>query len=195
MRITGGAFRSRALTAPRGQATRPTSDRVREALFSMLASDGIFAEEVGPRVLDLYAGSGALGIEALSRGARFAVFVESARPALSAIRENIQALGIADETTVMPLRVDRALDEVEGPFDLVLVDPPYADVRAPAFAEILLKTARLLASPGILVLEHASNDEPAPPAGLVVDRRRRHGDTTLSLFRRDVAPVPNDVEV
>ena len=161
----------------------------------MLTSDGVFADEVGPRVLDLYAGSGALGIEAMSRGARFAVFVESARPAVTAIRENIQALAIADETSILALRVDRALEELEGPFDLVLLDPPYADVRAPAFGEILLKAARLLATSGILVLEHASTDEPAPPPGLLVDRRRRHGDTTLSLFRHDVAPAVNDVEV
>jgi len=184
MRITGGVFRSRALVAPRGQDTRPTSDRVREALFSMLTSAGAFAEELGPRVLDLYAGSGALAFEAISRGAQAAVLVESARPAVTAIRENARALGVEDQITLMPTRVERAVEIIEGPFDVILLDPPYADVRARAFADLLAKAARLLAASGFLVVEHASADEPGPPPGVVLDRRRRHGDTTLSLFRR-----------
>jgi 16S rRNA (guanine966-N2)-methyltransferase len=186
MRITGGVHRSRTLVAPRGQSTRPTSDRVREALFSMLSSDGVFSEvsdERGPRVLDLYAGSGALGLEALSRGAREVVLVESARPAIAAIRENVQALGAEDQVTVLAMRVDRALDVVSGPFDLVLVDPPYADVRAPAFGSVVAKCARLLATSGILTIEHASSDTPQAPADVTLDRQRRHGDTTLSLYR------------
>lgn len=187
MRITGGVFRSRALQAPHGQETRPTSDRVREALFSMLASDGVFAEEVGPRVLDLYAGSGALGLEAISRGARAAVLVESAKPALVAIRQNVRALDVGAEVTVLATRVERALETMEGPFDLVLVDPPYADVRAPSFDGLMEKIAQLLSPQGILALEHASSDEPRPPPGLVLDRSRRHGDTTLSLFRHGEA--------
>lgn len=181
MRITGGQLRSRAIVAPRGQATRPTSDRVREALFSMLVSDGVFAGD-GPRVLDLYAGSGALSFEALSRGAQRAVLVEMARPALAAIRENASTLDVRVE--VLGLRVDRALaNEALGEFDLVLIDPPYADVPTPAFAGILAGAAKVLAAEGVLVLEHDASDEPEIP-GLTVDRRRRHGDTTLSLFRR-----------
>jgi 16S rRNA (guanine966-N2)-methyltransferase len=178
-------FRSRTLAAPRGQETRPTSDRVREALFSMLASDGVFASDPGPRVLDLFAGSGALGLEAVSRGARAVVMVENARPAIASIRENVRALAIEDQVTLIAMRVDRALDDLAGqaPFDLVLIDPPYVEVRSKGFGELLAKAARLLAASGILVLEHAASDEPSPPAGLVLDRRRRHGDTALSLFR------------
>lgn len=182
MRITGGVFRSRALASPRGHATRPTSDRVREALFSMLASAGAF-DEGAPRVLDLYAGSGALGLEALSRGARAVTLVESARAAISAIRQNVEALGVRGAVTIIPLRVDRALADLEGPFELVLIDPPYEEVRARGFAGVLDRAARLLGPRGILVLEHGSSDDPGPPEGLALDRRRRYGDTTLSLFR------------
>jgi len=184
MRITGGVFRSRALVAPRGQETRPTSDRVREALFSMLSAGGVFGEDPGPRVLDLYAGSGALAFEALSRGARAAVLVESARQAQTAIRENIEALDVASEVTLLTRPCERALEGVEGPFELVLLDPPYADVRTKVFAAILAKAGSLVASGGVLVLEHDARDEPSAPEGLVLDRRRRHGDTVLSLFRR-----------
>lgn len=184
MRITGGTFRSRSLAAPRGTETRPTSDRVREALFSMLVGDGCFENDPGPRVLDLYAGSGALALEALSRGARAAVLVDQSRAALAVIRENTRALDVEDSVTVLPLRVDRALTTIQGPFDLVFVDPPYADVRTPTFAEVLGKVATLVTEGGLLVLEHAKTDEPEPPAGLVLDRRRRYGDTTLSLFRK-----------
>ncbi len=188
MRITGGRFRSRTLVAPRGQETRPTSDRVREALFSILASLGVFDEHdatldfVGPRVLDLYAGSGALGLEAVSRGAREAVLVESAPPALRAIKENVGALDVGDVVTIIPKRVERAIAELEGPFEVVFLDPPYADVRQPAFRSILDRTAQLMTSSGTVVLEHSSKDEPAPPSGLTLSRRRVYGDTALSFF-------------
>ena len=187
MRITGGEYRSRALTAPRGQETRPTSDRVREALFSMLVSDGVFSE-APPRVLDLYAGSGALAFEALSRGANEAILVESARPAIAAIRENIEALAVGAQVTLVTKPCERALDPaanlVTGSFQLILIDPPYADVKTKTFAGVLLQASAFLASGGVLVLEHEAKDEPAPPEGLEIDRRRRHGDTILSLFRR-----------
>lgn len=195
MRITGGSFRSRALVAPRGSETRPTSDRVREALFSMLASAGCFGDDARPRVLDLYAGSGALAFEAISRGAEEAVLVEHARPALAAIRDNARALDVERQITVMPVRVDRALATVRGRFDLVLVDPPYADVRAKGFAELLGQVAELLSEHGVLVLEHASTDEPAAPPRLALDRRRRYGDTTLSLFQVAAGAVENEVSL
>jgi 16S rRNA (guanine966-N2)-methyltransferase len=186
MRITGGEWRSRTLRAPRGTATRPTSDRVREALFSMLASDGLV--DGAPRVLDLYAGSGALAFEALSRGAASAVLVEQARDALVAIRDNAKALGA--EARVVSSRVDRALATFEGAgdrFELIFLDPPYADVREAAFAEILASAARCLVPGGALVLEHASTDDAPAIAGLAHDRSRRYGDTTISLYR---APGP-----
>ena len=156
MRITGGRWRSRALDAPRGMATRPTSDRVREALFSMLVSDGLIGHdedgesegdggsEKGPRVLDLYAGTGALAFEALSRGASAAVLVEHARDAVTAIRKNAGALGVGREMVLFDTKVERALLKIEGPFAIVFLDPPYADVPTSGFGAVLAKAAALL---------------------------------------------------
>ena len=117
MRIVAGEFRGRRLTAPRGMRTRPTADRVREALFSMLG------DVSGARVLDLYAGSGALGIEALSRGAESAVFVERDPRAVAAIERNLAAIGL--EERVVRGDALRFLARDEGTFDLVFCDPPY----------------------------------------------------------------------
>jgi 16S rRNA (guanine966-N2)-methyltransferase len=182
MRITGGALRSRAVRAPKGMATRPTSDRVREGLFSMLVSAGLLGEDRAPRVLDLYAGSGALAFEALSRGAAAAVLIEHDRDALAAIRDNARAFGVEEKVDVLAGRVERALSRVDGSFEIVFVDPPYADVRTRRFADVLGAAARLVAPSGALVLEHASSDTPPQVRGLALDRARRHGDTTLSFF-------------
>jgi 16S rRNA (guanine966-N2)-methyltransferase len=191
MRITGGLWRSRALVAPRGTATRPTSDRVREALFSMLVNDGLLDETSGP-VLDLYAGSGALAFEALSRGASRAVLVEQGRDALAAIRDNARSLDAVARVRVVAGRVDRALRQVEaeGPFAVVFLDPPYADVPTREFGEVLAHAARLVAPTGALVLEHASSDAVPEVLGLDVDRSRRHGDTTLTLYVPAANPAP-----
>lgn len=187
MRITGGRWRSRALDAPRGMATRPTSDRVREALFSMLVSDGLLGDdetdEQGPRVLDLYAGTGALAFEALSRGASAAVLVEHARDAVAAIRKNAAALGVSREMVLFDTKVERALLKIEGPFAIVFLDPPYADIPTPGFAAVLAKATALLAPGGALVLEHASPDAPPDVPGLELDRTRRYGDTSVTLYR------------
>lgn len=188
MRITGGVLRSRALRAPKGTSTRPTSDRVREAIFSMLAADGVLAGEgPGPRVLDLYAGSGALAFEALSRGAREAVLVEEGRDALAAIRDNARSLGLSAAAQIVAGRLPRALDRLEGTFELAFADPPYALVREAAFAETLERIAARLAPGAVLVLEHAAEDEPSGGAALALDRRRRYGDSAVSLFRRERA--------
>ena len=168
-------------------ATRPTSDRVREALFSMLASDGLVGDDAAPRVLDLYAGSGALAFEALSRGAATAVLVEHAREAVSAIRENARALEAAALIEVLPMKVDRAFGRIAGSFGIVFLDPPYADVKAAPFTEVLAAAAILVAPEGALVLEHASSDAPPAVPPLELDRSRRYGDTTISLYR---APNP-----
>jgi 16S rRNA (guanine966-N2)-methyltransferase len=184
MRITGGRWRSRALKAPRGTATRPTSDRVREALFSMLASDGLLGQGDGEvRVLDLYAGSGALAFEALSRGASAAVLVEQARDAVAVIRQNARDLDADRQIQVLDTKVERALTKIEGPFGLVFLDPPYADVKTSGFASVLAGACSLLAPDGALVLEHSSSDAAPVIPGAELDRSRRYGDTTLTLYR------------
>lgn len=187
MRITGGVHRSRALRAPRGVTTRPTSDRVREALFSILVSAGLIGDDLEPTVLDLYAGSGALAFEALSRGAASAVLVEQTRDAILAIKDNARSLDLEDRITVVGGRVERSLEKIEGPFDLVFLDPPYADVKTAGFASVLGAAARLLRPDGALVLEHALKDDPPDIAGLTLDRSRKHGDTALSLYRKPPA--------
>ena len=179
MRVIAGRLGGRRLTAPRGAATRPTSDRVREALFSALG------DVAGALVCDLYAGTGALGIEALSRGARRAVFVESARPALAALRQNLAALGLGDDVArVLPLSVERALELLppEGRFDLAFLDPPYAALLPAAAAAARLAPA--LAPGGRLVLEHASRDAAPEIQGLARDATRTYGDTAVSLYTR-----------
>jgi 16S rRNA (guanine966-N2)-methyltransferase len=189
MRITGGSLRSRALRAPRGQATRPTSDRVREALFGILGSAGALE---GARVLDLYAGTGALALEALSRGANRAVLVESSRDALAAIRANVAALGLDGRARVLACEVERALDRLSalGPFDLVLADPPWALVDSGDAPRALAAAASVVAPEGLVVLEHAART-PAPSiAGLLGDQSRRYGDTALTFYKPAILPQP-----
>ena len=180
MRITGGEFGSRALKAPRGSATRPTSDRVREALFSILGARGALTG----RVLDLFAGTGALGLEALSRGAEAVVFVERSREALVALQANVDALGVRGRVRVLSVPVERAGRALEGErFDLVFADPPYADVKS----GVALRALESVAVPvlgGLLVLEHASRDAPPAIAGLAHDEARTYGDTAVSFYRR-----------
>jgi len=187
MRITGGVHRSRELRAPKGHKTRPTADRVREGMFSMLASRRPLD---GARVLDLFAGTGALGLEALSRGAAHAVFVESAREALDALRENVRALGLESECTIVAQKVERAIDSLSGPFDLVFCDPPYALVREPALGVLLAKVATHCDPEATLVLEHDSKDPPPTISGVTATVTRRYGDTSLTLYL--AKPSSND---
>ncbi|RYZ01134.1 MAG: 16S rRNA (guanine(966)-N(2))-methyltransferase RsmD [Myxococcales bacterium] len=187
MRVIAGALRGRALKAPPGDATRPTGARVKEALFSILGDMTDLA------VLDLYAGSGALGIEALSRGARSAVLVESARPALTCLRENVAKLGLEGSAKVLPLRVEAALQQVArlGPFDLVLCDPPWKDIAAARATLEALATARAFSAGARIALEHSAKDPPpAPEASLLrVCDERRWGDTAVLLLEPADAPA------
>jgi 16S rRNA (guanine966-N2)-methyltransferase len=176
VRVVGGRLGGRRLRAVPGAATRPTSDRVKEALF------GILAERVeGARVLDLFAGTGALAIEALSRGAASAVLVEQAAPAVAVIRANLDALDLDGAARVRRTRAETYLrTQRDGPFDLVLVDPPYA---APVglVAGLLGRLARTALAPGAVVVVEAATRAEAPPwpPGLEPDPPRRYGDTAL----------------
>lgn len=181
MRVIAGRLGGRRLIAPKGLATRPTSDRVREALFSAL---GPLA---GARVLDLYAGTGALGIEALSRGAHEAVFVDSAAPALSALAENLERLDLGRSARVLGMPIARAVKRLidEGPFDLVFVDPPYAQASAAMTALAPLAQSPTTLTPSArVVLEHATRTPPPELAGFTPLPPRVYGDTTVTVYRR-----------
>ncbi len=165
MRIVSGAWRGRALAAPAGDATRPTSDRVRQALFDRLAHAPWAAGRLqGARVLDGFAGTGALGLEALSRGAAHAVFVEGARPALVALRGNVAACGAEERSRVLPLDMRRLPACAPGAAcGLVFLDPPYRKaLLAPALAA--LQGGAWLA-PGALVVMEMARDEALPEWG------------------------------
>lgn len=180
MRVVAGRLGGRLLKAPAGDATRPTGARVKEALFAVLA------DVQGARVLDLYAGSGALGIEALSRGAQSAVFVESGRPALAVLRENLAKLELSRESHVIPARVEAAGSQLaaRAPYDLVLCDPPWKDVSSALAALEALARAGLLAAGARVALEHSAKDklEPSPPSPLEILDTRRWGDTAVTFL-------------
>jgi 16S rRNA (guanine966-N2)-methyltransferase len=186
MRVIAGQFRSRTLDAPVGLATRPTSDRLRETLFNVLAP-----RIEAARFLDLYSGSGAVGIEALSRGAGHVTFVEKARPALATLRANLARLGIAGGFTVHAGAVTAFLRDTgsgsatAAPFDIIFLDPPY-DLAA-EYASVLGvlggSTCSLLASGTIVIAEHRRKDALADAYGnLTRTRLLQQGDAALSFY-------------
>ena len=170
MRVVAGRFKGRRLAAPRGTRTRPTADRVREALFSMLGDVG------GARVLDLYAGSGALGIEALSRGAGSAVFVERDAKAVAAIERNLAAVGV--EETLVRQDVERFLARADGAFDLVFCDPPY-DSAARLAGPLAEHLPALCAEDARIVTESDKRNPLVLPFPLLVERA--YGDTRIAI--------------
>lgn len=185
MRVIAGTARGRRLVAPKGRDVRPTSDRVKEAVFSSLQ-----AHLLDARVLDLFAGSGALGIEALSRGAAHATFVERANPALSAITRNLATADVADRATVVSGELPAAVARVEGPVDVVLIDPPYA-LDAAVVDAILAAVAPLTTAGAVWRLE-ADVRTPAPTWPPLVEpgRVRRYGDTAIHEGRTRPASAP-----
>ena len=178
MRIIAGQWRGRLIAAPKGLQTRPTADRTRETLFSMLVSRlGSFD---GLRVADLYAGSGALGIEALSRGAAHAVFVEHDREALNAIAANLVTFGATDRARIIAGSAAR-LSAIAQPVDLLLADPPYAAGSGSAVV-IAVLAANWLAPGAMLAIESARGDI-VDPAGLAIEAERDTGRARLTLLR------------
>jgi 16S rRNA (guanine966-N2)-methyltransferase len=184
VQIIAGEWRSRALVAPAGDATRPTSGRVREALFSHLQSARLRAGFAELRVLDLFAGSGALALEALSRGAAHATLVEAAKPALAAIRENVRKLGCHERVAVVAGSLPTSLSRFASasPFDLVFMDPPYASDEGPATLDAL-RLQCSLASDALIVYEHDRRKPPRLPASLLYLGERTWGDTQISFLR------------
>jgi 16S rRNA (guanine966-N2)-methyltransferase len=182
MRVVGGRLRGRAIVAPTSKAIRPTADRLRESLFNILAH--AFGDPVtGARVLDLFAGTGALGIEALSRGAAFALFVDDGAEARALLRENVAALGLGGSSKIFRLDATKLGDaHPVAPFSLVLVDPPYGQGLAAAG----LATARAggwLTADALVVVEEATKAQFAAPEGFNEVERRRYDDTEFVFLR------------
>jgi 16S rRNA (guanine(966)-N(2))-methyltransferase RsmD len=180
VRVIAGEFKGRRLVAPRGHATRPTADQVRLALMDALAP-----WLPGARVLDLFAGSGGVGIEALSRGAAHATFVERDPRALRALRTNVTSLGLARRASVVrgdALRALDALGRAGARFAVIFLDPPYQDPVDPVMDRIA--RAGLLEAGGVAVAQHLTKQPVRPAFGpLTATRTRRFGETTLTFFR------------
>jgi 16S rRNA (guanine966-N2)-methyltransferase len=202
MRIVGGALSGRTLPGKPPEGTRPTADRVREAIASALQARGLFE---GAVVLDLFAGTGALGLEALSWGAKRLIAIDSSPAALRCVRENADALGLSSQVSTVKLelgrgalaeqlvRLARACDE---PATLLLADPPYAQIGllAPlleALAGQLLEAPQILAEGAAILVEHAHKTSFDAPGGFVEIARYRYGDTAVLLGRR-IALAPTE---
>lgn len=185
MRIISGTFRSRQLKGRPPAGIRPTSDKLRETLFNVLGS----AVE-GVLFLDGFAGMGAIGIEALSRGARFVYFVDQSRKACAIIRENLESLGVKEGVRILQTDLGKALDQFEREgtaFDIVFLDPPYE--RESLYAECLAAFGArpLLADGGVLVLEHSRRLEVSDSAGKLKRYRvLTQGDSSLSFYRAEL---------
>jgi 16S rRNA (guanine966-N2)-methyltransferase len=183
MRIVGGRFRGHSLATPAGRAIRPTSDRVREAIFNILVHGVSDFTLEGARVLDLFAGTGALGLEALSRGARFCLFVEESAAARALIRRNAEALGVLglakiwrrDATKLGPCAP-------MAPFDLAFADSPYGKGLGEKALAALVE-GNWLAPGAVVVLEEAAKAEVAEPPSLTPLARRVYGDTEVRIYR------------
>ncbi len=190
MRVIAGIHRSRILKSLKGLALRPTSDRLRETLFNVLGPS-----VAGSRFLDLFAGTGAIGIEALSRGAAEVVFVENHPPAAALIRRNLASLGIRSGATVLALDAHRALEKLasrqgrdDTRFDFIFLDPPYAAAKDYSRVLEFLGSADLLASGGIVIAEHhRSFGLPEAAGELLRYRVLKQGDAALSFYRRIAA--------
>jgi len=182
MRIVGGSLRGRVLAAPKTNAIRPTADRLREALFNILIH--AYGDPVsGARVLDLFAGTGALGIEAVSRGAAFVLFVDDGAEARAILRENVATLGLGGVTRIFRRDATKLGDAHPiAPFSLVFLDPPYGQ----GLAERAIAAARAggwLASDALVVVEEAAKADFTAPAGFDELERRAYDDTALVMLR------------
>ncbi|HEY1783677.1 MAG TPA: 16S rRNA (guanine(966)-N(2))-methyltransferase RsmD [Roseiarcus sp.] len=182
MRIVGGRLKGRALSAPQSRAIRPTSERLRESIFDIL--EHRFPGHIeGARVVDLFAGTGALAIEALSRGARFALFVDNGAQARALLRANVEALALGGVTRIW--RADAAKlgsAPAGGPFALAFLDPPYGKgLAGPTLASLL--AGGWLEANALCVIEEDAKAEIASPSGLALIDERIYGDTKIAIFQ------------
>ncbi len=180
MRIISGTLKGRKLAAPDGRSTRPTADRIKESIFNILAG-----RIVSRQVLDLFAGSGALGIEALSRGASHAVFIDREKAALTVLKRNIRQLGLTDRTRVMNWDIRRGINCLPSgskQFDLVFMDPPY-DTDAVNIGLNALVLRQVLAPDACVVVEHSRRETiVCPEDALTLTDQRRFGKTLVSFL-------------
>lgn len=184
MRITTGRFKGRTLSTVKDLTVRPATDRVRQTVFNVLMHRMPLE---GIRVLDLFAGSGSLGIEALSRGATHATFVDSNVNALAYLESNLEALGCDAEATVLQMDSLAYLRQADGPYDLIFADPPYA-YEATGEIPAAIASRSLLAADGYLVIEHARPQQFVPPAEYAVGPVKQFGRTVVTFFRRSPQP-------
>jgi 16S rRNA (guanine966-N2)-methyltransferase len=184
MRVIAGSAKGRHIKVPRGTGTRPATDLVRGAIFSILEA----ADADWSRVLDLFSGSGSLGIEALSRGAGWVDFVDQAPNCCRTIRENLVKTGFADRARVHCSSVAKAISSLEGEYSLILIDPPYADSAIGGLVQ-RLATSRLVGPDTTVVITHSSRlplAQSYPP--LKAAKERRHGDSSITVYRKEAKP-------
>jgi len=187
MRITGGIGRGRKLKVPAGEKVRPTSDKVKQALFNILGD-----KVPGSAFLDLFAGAGGIGIEALSRGAARVVFVDGDRGSLDVVRHNIEQAGFAGRAEAVLAKVETFLKKLSGPYDIVFLDPPYTMEMLPLLQ--LVNRSGLLKPDAIVIAEHfRKQTSPATAGSLMLCREARYGDTVLAFYRAGVGSQKSEV--
>jgi 16S rRNA (guanine966-N2)-methyltransferase len=180
LRLTGGTLRNRSVRAPSGRAVRPTPARVKEALFSILGP-----RIDGARVLDLFAGSGALGLEALSHGAAHATFVEAHRPTAEALRRTVTELALSDRATVLAQPAERVARALPGRYDIVFADPPYAQpYPAETFGD--LRRRGTIDPDSLVVYEHSARSSPPDDPVFHRERTASYGQVALTFLRAEV---------
>ena len=175
MRLTGGTLRSRRLPTVPKRGVRPTPARVKESVFAILTT-----RVDGAVVIDLFAGSGALGFEALSRGAEWVTFVEANAQVAELLREAAENLDVGDRCEILTMRAERAVARIERKYDLVFVDPPY-EMGFPATVLAMMRSRDLLAEDAVIVFEHSGHSSPDTP-GFVVTREERYGDVVIAFL-------------